>query len=66
MDFDLSDVRGYDFPTERRHSKLWKEAVFDREGFFIPYIEAPVTDALAARLQPPGGVGCHDARRSTS
>jgi hypothetical protein len=43
MDFDLADVRGYDFPTERRHSKLWKEAVFDREGFFIPYIEAPVT-----------------------
>jgi hypothetical protein len=44
MDFDLYDVRGYDFPTEQRHSKLWKEAVFDREGFFIPHIEAPVTE----------------------
>jgi Bacterial membrane protein YfhO len=44
MDFDLYDVRGYDYPTERRHSRLWKEAVFDREGFFIPHIEAPLTD----------------------
>ena len=44
MDFDLYDIRGYDFPTEHRHSKLWKEAVFDREGFFIPHMEAPVTE----------------------
>ncbi|MGH2837785.1 MAG: hypothetical protein ACRDJY_05480, partial [Thermoleophilaceae bacterium] len=44
MDFDLRDIRGYDFPTERRQSKLWKEAVFDREGFFIPHMEAPVTE----------------------
>ena len=45
MDFDLYDVRGYDFPTERRHAKLWKEAVFDREGFFIRHMEAPVTES---------------------
>ena len=44
MDFDLYDIRGYDFPTEHRHSKLWKEAVFTREGFFIPHLEAPVTE----------------------
>lgn len=63
MDFDLYDARGYDFPTERRHSRLWKRAVFDREGFFIPYIEAPVNArslrafnllAVADVVTPPG------------
>jgi hypothetical protein len=43
MDFGLYDARGYDYPTEKRHSRLWKRAVFGEEGFFIQHIEAPVT-----------------------
>ena len=64
MDFDLYDVRGYDFPTEHRHSKLWKEAVFDREGFFIPHHGGSRHRALPARLQPPGGCERHDGARA--
>ena len=43
MDFGLYDARGYDYPTEKRHSRLWKRAVFGEEGFVIQHIESPVT-----------------------
>ena len=43
MDFGLYDARGYDYPTERRFSKLWKRAVFAEE-VYVPQIQAPVNE----------------------
>ena len=63
MDFDLFDARGYDYPTEKRFSKMWKRAVF-REEVFVPQIQAPVNaqsmkvfNLLAVRdiVAPPSG-----------
>jgi hypothetical protein len=63
MDFDLFDARGYDYPTEKRFSKMWKRAVFEPE-IFVPQIQAPVNaqsmrvfNLLAVRdiVAPPEG-----------
>jgi hypothetical protein len=44
MDFGLYDARGYDYPTEKRYSRLWKRGVYGVEGFVIPQIQAPVNE----------------------
>jgi hypothetical protein len=44
MDFGLYDARGYDYPTEKRYSRLWKRAVYGEEGFVIREMQAPVNE----------------------
>ena len=46
MHYGLYDARGYDFPLERRYSRLWEEHVSAEEGSFRPPGSRPI-DATA-------------------
>ena len=66
MDFDLSDVRGYDFPTEQPALEALEGGGLRPRGLLHSLHRGAGDRAVAARLQPPGGVRCHDRARSTS